>query len=447
MIEKIIQYGKVLFLILLVQPSYAETVDAPKVYKFDFGSGKVASGYVAVNHKSIYGCDKDYGFICESEIITKSRSGRNVLTRDFITSDAPILFMLKIPTGRYKVTVTLGDPKGESETTIKAESRRLMLENVKTKYGEVVTKTFIVDVRSPLLNEYKQIWLNARETRFLNWDNCITLEFNGACPCVSSVKIEPAGDLPALLLTGDSTVTDQEYEPWAAWGQMITRFFNSQIVVANYAQSGETLKSFREEGRLDKVLKELHQGDYVMIQFGTNDKVPGKYHVEPFSGYKEQLKYYIDTIRSKGGKPILVTPIHSRSFTEEGEVVNERGEYPLAMRETAKEEQVPLIDLHLMSEKLFKTLGPEGAKNAFVVYPANTFSGQENPLSDAVHQNSYGAYELAKCIIQWIKDHDMELSSYVLDDFSTFNPYSPDCFDDYRIPLSPSINLNKPLQR
>ena len=444
MIKRVLVFGIVLFLGIFAQESWAAIADSTMVYKFDFGSGKGAKGYTKVSDRDIYRCDKEYGLICDSEIVSKSRSGKDKLTRDFITSDAPFLFMVKVPIGRYKLTVTFGDSKGESETTVKAESRRLMLENVKTEFGEVITKTFVVDVRSPRLDQSRQIWLKYRETSFLNWDNKLTIEFNGKRPCVSSIKIEPAGDLPAVLLIGDSTVTDQEYEPWAAWGQMVTRFFKPSIVVANYAQSGEGLKSFKQEGRLEKTLKELNPGDFVLIQFGTNDKVPGEFHVEPFTGYKEELKYYIDTIQAKGGKPILVTPINFRSFDEKAQIINKLGEYPEAMRQTSREENVPMIDLNAMSKKLFEAMGPQGTKNAFVVYPADTFPGQIKALSDGIHQNPYGAYELAKCIVQWIIDHDMELKEFIVADFPGFEPSKPDLFESFHVPYSPSIDINRP---
>jgi len=446
-------FKKLMFCVVIVcfsasaQNLYANIADTTNVYKFDLGSGKVADGFTKVDHKCIYQDDSEYGLVCDSKIVSKKRPGKDDLTRDYITSDAPILFMLKIPSGRYKVTVTLGDPKGESETTVKAESRRLMLENIKTEYGQVITKSFIVDVRTPILKKWRQIWLNSREFHFLNWDNRITLEFNGSNPCVSSVKIEPIEDLPAIILIGNSTVTDQEYEPWAAWGQMITRFLKPDVVLANYAQSGETLLSFRKENRLRKVLKEMHKDDYVLIQLGTNDKGPGEFHVEPYTGYKEQLEYFIDTIRAKGGKPILVTPINFRSFDEDGKIINRLGEYPDAMRLTAKEKNVPLIDLHAMSKTLFEAMGSEGAKKAFVVFPAHSFPNQEKALNDGVHQSPYGAYELAKCIVQWIVEHDMELKQYIIDDFPHFDISNPDKFDDFRVPYSPTIDLNQPLQR
>src|SRR3712207_7971597 len=55
---------------------------------------------------------------------------------------------------------------------------------------------------------------------------------------------------------------------------------------------------------------------------------------------------------------------------------------------------------------LFRSLGPEGSKKAFVFYPANTFPGQEKALADNSHFSNYGAYELARSVVEGIKTQD-----------------------------------------
>ena len=66
-----------------------------------------------------------------------------------ITSDKPFLFSVAVPEGSYQVTVTLGDPQGESRTTVKAEIRRLMVEKAHLASGKIATYTFNVNVRTP----------------------------------------------------------------------------------------------------------------------------------------------------------------------------------------------------------------------------------------------------------------------------------------------------------
>ncbi len=412
-------------------------------WKFDFGDGAAKEGFQKTGSKTTYSEEAGFGFVNTTDISAKQTS-EDALTGDFVTSDNPIYFNVKVPEGRYKVTVTLGDKKGTSETTVKAESRRLMLENIKTGRGEVVEKTFLLDVRSPQINATESIKRKPREMVFNNWDDKLNLEFNGKNPCVSSVTIEKIKNVPVIFLAGNSTVTDQEYEPWASWGQMFPRFLKPEVVVANFAESGETLLAFKSENRLKKVLSEMKPGDYLFIEFAHNDQKPGWTHVEPFTTYKDELKYFINEARKKGGKPVLVTSMHRRNFNEKGEIINTLDNYPEAMRQTAQEENIPLIDLNVMSKKFYEAMGPEDSKKAFVHYPAATFPDQEKPLADNTHFNPYGAYELAKCIVQGIKDNKMELAKYMIDGLPEYDPSNPDDFNSFYWPQSLPASTVKP---
>jgi lysophospholipase L1-like esterase len=138
-----------------------------------------------------------------------------------------------------------------------------------------------------------------------------------------------------VYLMGDSTVTDQPGEPWAAWGQMLPRFFTNRVAVANYAESGETLRSSAGAGRLDKVVSVLRPGDYVFLQFGHNDQKEKGEGVGAFTTYKTELKRYVSEIRRKGAIPVLVTSMNRRRFDESGKIVATLGDYPEAVRQAA----------------------------------------------------------------------------------------------------------------
>ena len=45
-------------------------------------------------------------------------------------SNLPFYFSVKVPDGNYKIRVVLGSKSKNSNTTVRAESRRLMVENV-----------------------------------------------------------------------------------------------------------------------------------------------------------------------------------------------------------------------------------------------------------------------------------------------------------------------------
>src|SRR5205823_685569 len=186
-------------------------------------------------------------------------------------SDKPFYFSVALPEGNYQVSITFGDMAGETNTTVKAELRRLMLEQVHTTAGKFVTRTLTVNVRTPQIAGGGEVRLKDREKATENWawDEKLTLEFSGARPCVCALEIAKA-DVPTLYLLGDSTVCDQPREPFTSWGQMLTRFLKPGIAVANHAESGESLRSSRGAKRLDKVLSTMRAGDWLFIQFGHN---------------------------------------------------------------------------------------------------------------------------------------------------------------------------------
>ena len=412
--------------------------------KFDFGSGKIKRGWTKVSASSVYSAEKGFGLIPSGEIKAGISNQKEVLFGDFLESNKPFYFAVDLPEGHYKLILTLGGATNGSATTLKAESRRLLFENVKTTSGETVQKTVIVDVRTPKINEQEQIKLKDRELKYLNWDNKLTLEFTGEHPCVAAVEIQKAYELPTIFLAGNSTVTDQENEPWASWGQMFPNFLNPEIVVANYAESGETLLAFKREKRLQKILSLIKPDDYLFMEFAHNDQKPGGNHLDAMTTYKDELRYYMSEARKKGAEPVLVTSTNRRRFDENGKIINTLEEFPEAMRQLAVEQKVPLIDLNAMSKMFYEALGPEVSKKAFVHYPANTYPGQDKPLADDTHFNPYGAYELAKCVTEGIRASIPELAKYIRSDWKPFDPSQPDPVNTFRWYESPSVNLLKP---
>lgn len=401
--------------------------------KFDFGSGKVASGYKQVNADTIYNKNSVYGFEPGANISCVTRGGRDALRGDLCTSDKPFYFSVALPEGNYDVTLTLGDSDAATVTTIKAELRRLMLEKVETVKGKFVTRTFTVNVRTPLIAGGSEVRLKDREktTEWWAWDEKLTLEFNDSHPSVCAIEIKRV-EVPTIYLLGDSTVCDQPAEPYNSWGQMLTRFFKPGMAIANHAESGESLRSSLAAHRLDKVLSTIKPGDFLMIQYGHNDEKERGEGIGAFTSYKTDLKGFVGEARKRGAKPILVTPVQRRSFDAAGEITNSHGDYPEAVRQLAKEEDVPLIDLNAMSTLLYEAWGPDLSKQAFAP-------------NDNTHHNNYGSYELAKCIVTGIKATKNGLASYLISEVAAFDPRRPDPIESFVLPPSPKANSVKPI--
>ena len=352
-------------------------------------------------------------------------------------SERPFYFSVPVEDGNYKVTVTLGNKKKAAQTVVRAESRRLMVENCVTKKGKFETYSFIVNKRSQEIPGGGKVSLKPRELDYLNWDSLLTLEFNGAAPAVQRICIEPDTTATTIFLCGNSTVVDQELEPWASWGQMIPRWFTDKVAISNHAESGLTVRTFLDGHRLDKVLSMLKKGDYVVCEFGHNDqkeKRPGDgawYH------FAHGLKTFIDRVRAANGHIIFITPTQRRSFDEatHTKIQETHLDYPDAMRAVAKREGVPVIELHDMTRTFFEALGYEGSKKALVHYPANTFPGQDKPLADNTHFNPYGAYEVAKMVVMGMKQLQLPVIGELKTDWQDFDaahPDDPDAFVWYQ---------------
>ena len=415
-------------LVCLAAVSVAQAADPAVSRHFDFGAGAASAGREKVSPETAYSNQTGYGF----DLGTKPSQ------LDWgVTSAQPFFFSVSLPEGNYRVTAGLGDSAGACVTTVKAESRRLMIERAASAAGEHKTVAFAVNIRNfkippPPRNAPggDQVRLNDRERRegvlVLHWDDKLTLEFSNLRPCLDSLDIEPAPELPTVFLAGDSTVTDQPREPTASWGQMFTRFFSPGVAIANHAESGETLKSFITGLRLDKILCQMKKGDYLFLQFGHNDEKASwpQTYVEPFTTHKAYLKVFIAEARRRGAIPVLVTPMQRRNF-DGLKIRNTHGDFPESVRQTAREESVPLIDLSAMSMAFYEALGPEKSPLAF--------SGGR----DATHHSDYGAYELAKCVVEGVRANKLDLARYIVEDYRPFDPAHPDPPEAFDVPASP----------
>ena len=389
----------------LALASAAAAVAAPASWKFQLGSGPAAPGFTAVARGTAYTDAAGYGY----------EPG---------PAGGPVYFSAQVPPGNYRVTVTLGHADAPAVTTVKAEVRRLMLERVSTQPGEFARRTFTVNVRTPPLSDGSEPRLDSHEVDATShraisrdWDDKLTLEFSGENPAPAAVEIEPAGHVTTLFITGDSTVTDQPGWPGSSWGQMVTRWFKPEVAVANHAESGETLKGFLRERRWAKVLDSIRPGDYVIIEFGTNDsKNSGPQNIYPnqdFSEtyapaettYKELLRQFVKDAQGRGATPIIASPSARR-----GEVAEPTSLAPWARAamEVAKELGVAGIDLNAMGVELNRALGPDAAKQ----------------FNDRTHHVEYGSYLQSKCIVLGIQRAGLPLAAAIADDFR-FDPAQP----------------------
>jgi lysophospholipase L1-like esterase len=448
---------KRLLLLLLFVPFLTRLGGQNGHYAFDFGTDKPQKGFIGIEETNIYTPKIGYGFIPSEAMIesVERNKKRPTLTSNFITADQKFYFLVDVPEGNYTVKITFGDEKGTSLTTVKVENRRLMLEKAKTTEGSFLTESFVVNIRNAAINNGKDsVKLKPREREYWHWDKHLTFEFCDSLPKIAALEITPIQNVRTVFLAGNSTVVDQVLEPYSAWGQMIPRFFKSYtegsfsdenksiISIANHAESGESLKSFIGEKRLEKILSLIKKDDHLFIEFAHNDQKIKD--LDPFVGYKKLLKQFIDSAKNHGAKPVLITSMHRRVFDSSGHIVNTLGDFPEAMRQSAKEENVPLLDLNKMSKTLWEALGDEASKNAFVYVPMGTFPNQEKAIKDDTHFSNYGAYLLAQCLVELIRQNIPELAAQLKKDVPTMDPSVPTPFSAFNFPQSAFLPVAKP---
>jgi lysophospholipase L1-like esterase len=214
---------------------------------------------------------------------------------------------------------------------------------------------------------------------------------------------------------GDSTMANKTPEayPETGWGQVLGNYFDNSVTVHNHAVNGRSSKSFIGEGRWDVVKDSLQSGDYVLIQFGHNDqkfKKPDRY-TNPYSGYRKNLTKYVKETREKGANPILITSIVRRNFNEYGTLIDTHTAYTEVTRTVAKELNVPLIDLNILTEDLVISLGEEQSTSIYnwVDSCANYPQGKQ----DNTHLNVEGANAVAKLAIEAMKENVPALASRI----------------------------------
>ncbi|WP_228515209.1 rhamnogalacturonan acetylesterase [Flavobacterium sp. MR2016-29] len=422
--------------LILSKEISADSTKNTKPLLFQFGTALKTSKAKIINNALVYNSTLGYGFDFNS--VSNIRINSNSFS-----VEKPAYFSVKLPEGNYQIEVLLGSSEKESNVTIKAESRRLMLDQLFIKKGKTVTKIFNVNVRNPKIDDNINVTLKDREKDILDWDDKLTLEFLGEAS-IQSIKITPKDNLTVVYLAGDSTVTDQDVEPWASWGQFITNYFDDSVVVSNYAYSGSALSSFKAGNRLKKILTQIKKGDYLFVEFGHNDeKIKGEGN-GAWGSYSTLLTEFVQSAKDKGAIPVLVTPTQRRFFNENGTLKETHGEFPAAMRAVAQKDKIALIDITKITTELYEAWGDEPSRKAFVQYPANTFPGQEKALDDNTHFNSFGANEIALCVLSGIRELDIPLKKQIKKEIPNYNPKKPNSISNWTLPMSARFEISKP---
>jgi lysophospholipase L1-like esterase len=232
---------------------------------------------------------------------------------------------------------------------------------------------------------------------------------------ITAFTIPPQRKITVYLI-GDSTmsVKDSKAYPETGWGMPFVYFFDSTVTVDNRAQNGRSTRTFMAENRWQPVVDKLQEGDYVFIQFGHNDEVPTKKSYTTEVEFKNNLLKYITDTRSKKAQPVLLTPVARRKFDSTGQVVSTHAIYSQIVRNVAKENKVPLIDLDAKSQALLQQWGIEKSKLLFNQLVPGEHPNYPKGVEDNTHFNELGARVIAQLVLQGIRELGLELEERVV---------------------------------
>jgi lysophospholipase L1-like esterase len=219
-----------------------------------------------------------------------------------------------------------------------------------------------------------------------------------------------------VWLIGDSTMSVKEVKtyPETGWGMPFVYFFDSTVTVDNRAQNGRSTRTFMQENRWQPVVDALQEGDYVFVQFGHNDEVKTKKSYTTEDEFKANLLKYITDTRSKKAIPVLLTPVARRQFDAQGNVVGTHDVYAQIVRNVAKDNNVPLIDLDKKGQELLQQWGVEKSKLLFNQLTPGEHPNYPQGKEDNTHFNELGARMVAQIVLREIRALQLELADRVV---------------------------------
>lgn len=231
-----------------------------------------------------------------------------------------------------------------------------------------------------------------------------------------------AAALPALAdlyLAGDSTMCNynpRQY-PQQGWGQALMEFMKNPDELHNRAIGGRSARSFKEDGRWQRIVDELKPGDFVIVAFGHNDSNKAKKErYSTVEQFKELMAGFAGDVRSKGATPIFATSIpHSGGFTESDGVMHVRGgaagigPYVAATRELGQELAVPVLDLNKYACEKLPALGLEESFRLYMRIKPDEYQNYPNGKGDGCHTRDTGAFFFAKAAVELANVQELDV--------------------------------------
>ena len=234
---------------------------------------------------------------------------------------------------------------------------------------------------------------------------------------IATYGVFAQGERTSIYLAGDSTCAPktQEKRPETGWGEMLGKHFkDGKVRIENRAMNGRSTKSFIAEGRWQKIVDELKKGDWVFVQFGHNDssKEKGERYAPP-EMFRANFMRFVTDVKAKKANIVILTPVVRRRFDKDGNFYDTHGVYPDIIRSVAKEQNVPLIDMHRKSEAVIKKYGDADSRSLFLQLNPDENVNYPKGVEDNTHFNPKGADEMAVLVVEGIRENKLKLKKYL----------------------------------
>lgn len=326
--------------------------------------------------------------------------------------DNGVVKEIEVPDGDYTVTVTTG---GKSKTKA----------NIYINGGERV-RAYTLEAGQSQDNEQPVV----------PKDGKITVQVIGENPNVTEIDVkqlpdrEEKAEKPTIYIAGDSTAQTYDYKkvyPQTGWGQVFSDCFTDDVVIENRSMGGRSSKSYNNDGRLDRILTEMHPGDYVFIQFGINDGAVNKpERYISVEDYKKLItEKYMGEVTKRGGTPVLMTASAAAWWDEENnKFMESRQDYADPTREIARETGCKFIDANRIMTDTWNAMDKDEVLSGYFVCEPLESKAYPVGTNDTTHMKSKGAKAVAGLIAEGIKTSVPELAKHIKNDevfFSDIN--------------------------
>jgi lysophospholipase L1-like esterase len=241
-------------------------------------------------------------------------------------------------------------------------------------------------------------------------------------------KLNPG--LPTLWIVGASAVRnghDTGNDGQWGWGNPIAAFFDqSRINVVNYALGGTSTRTYQALGLWDHLLQDMKPGDYLLIQFGSNDAspvndlarargtLPGngeetqeidnlktKKH-ETVHTYGWYIRKFITDARAKGAVCEIVLSPDPKNVWKDGKIALSPN-FAEWDREAAAQENALFVDAGALMAEKYDRAGQDAVTQTYF------------PEHETEHTDWAGAILNAGCIVTGIRQLDhCDLAGYLL---------------------------------